>query len=62
MPQTHDFPLPPELEPLHKVLPAGVPLVATHWTCPTCGLSVRGCPARTCMDDCNPDCPIGGDK
>ena len=52
----------PELEPLHKVLPAGGPLISTHWTCPTCGLSVRGCPARTCMDDCNPDCPIGGDQ
>lgn len=56
-----DRPLPTEPEQLHKVLPAGAPLVATHWTCPTCGLSVRGSPPRACMDDCNPDCPIGGD-
>ena len=47
-----------EIQPLHKVLPAGVPLVATHWTCPTCGLTVRGCPPRACMDDCNPNCPV----
>ena len=47
-------------ELLAKVLPAGGPLVSTHWTCPTCGLSVRGCHPRVCMDDCNPECPIGG--
>ena len=50
-----------ELEPLHKVLPAGGPLVSTYWTCPTCGLSVRGSPPRACMNDGAPGCPIGGD-
>lgn len=47
---------------LAKVLPSGGPLLKAHWTCPTCGLTMRGSPPRVCMDDCNPDCPIGGDQ
>lgn len=50
---------PEQPELLAKVLPAGEPLVSTHWTCPACSLSVRGCPPRACMSD-NPECPIGG--
>lgn len=58
----HDFPLPEEyigdIQPLHKVFPAGEPILNAHWTCPVCGLTVRGCQPRVCLDDCNPDCPV----
>jgi len=48
----------PELEPLHKVLPAGGPLLSPSWNCPTCqrripgGMPPRSCPAG------RPDCPL----
>lgn len=46
-------------ETLAKVFPAGEPLVATCWTCPTCGLSVRGAPPRRCMSfPAPPVCPV----
>ena len=46
-------------ELLAKVLPAGEPLVVTCWTCPTCGLSVRGAPPRRCINDPGtPGCPV----
>ena len=45
-------------ELLAKVLPAGEPLVATWWTCPTCGFAKRGAPPATCAID-DPLCPIG---
>lgn len=38
-------------ELLTKVLPAGEPLLAAHWTCPICGLSVRGVPPRSCLSE-----------
>lgn len=44
---------------LAKVLPAGEPLVSTHWTCPQCGYSKRGAPPPACVAD-DPCCPIGG--
>lgn len=46
-------------ELLAKVLPAGGPLVATFWTCPKCGLSVRGAPPRRCINDpATTGCPV----
>lgn len=49
-----------ELEPLHKVLPAGGPLVSAVWTCPECGYSQPGGPPPECQAWTVPDdCPLG---
>lgn len=46
-------------ELLAKVFPGGAPLVATCWTCPTCGLSIRGAPPRRCINEpATPGCPV----
>jgi rubrerythrin len=47
-----------EIQPLHKVLPAGGPLITPQWTCPVCGLTIIGVCPRSCMDD-RPDCVVG---
>lgn len=56
--------LQPAAEPLHKVLPAGEPLVSTWWACPVCAVSQKGAPPKSCL--ClpdNPRCPVmGGEK
>ena len=52
-------PMAHEPELLNKVLPVTAMFIATHWTCPTCGISVRGSPPRVCLDE-RSNCPIGG--
>lgn len=49
-----------ELEPLHKMLPAGGPLLTPSWDCPRCGRHIPGgMPPRRCLDDRTADaCPL----
>ena len=47
----------PELEPLHKVLPSGGPILTGAWVCPTCSRRLSGAPPRACPAR-NPACPI----
>lgn len=54
--------LQPGPEPLHKVLPAGVPLQSRGWTCPSCGITrPDGQPQRCNSFNCLRDiCPVMG--
>ena len=47
-----------ELEPMHKMLPSGGPLLTPSWTCPKCGSYIpggmppRSCPSGRAADAC----------